>query len=105
MKKYFKNTLLLLLLLAGSTSFAAPRNHAYHWVVETHSLGETYTVFRIYEQGTHLVYEEKIPGKMLDIRKKRVRRQLNKGLNLYAQSVEQLARLDRQSLLQSLAFR
>ncbi|MBU1820343.1 MAG: hypothetical protein KKG00_02370, partial [Bacteroidetes bacterium] len=60
---------------------------------------------RIYEQGTHLVYEEKIPGKMLDIRKKRVRRQLNKGLNLYAQSVEQLARLDRQSLLQSLAFR
>jgi hypothetical protein len=105
MKKYSKIALLLLLVTAGSAASAAPRDHDYHWVVETHTQGETYTVFRIYDQETHLVYEEKIMGRELDIRKKSVRRKFDKGLAMYVQSVEQLAQVNRQSLLKSFAFR
>ena len=105
MKKHFNICLIILFMTVSSLSLAASRDHGYHWVVETTSQTEAYTIFRIYQHDTQLVYEEKIPGKKLDIRKKRVRRQLDKGLNMYVQSVEQLARLNEQKLLKNLAFR
>ena len=105
MKKNFKTCLVILLMTVSSLSFAASRHHGYHWVVETTSHTGTYTIFRIYQHDTQLVYEEMIPEKKLDIRQKKVRRQLDRCLNLYVQSMEQMARLNGQSLLKSFTFR
>jgi hypothetical protein len=105
MKKTIKTNLLLLLLAVGSSALAAPRHSTYHWVVETAPNSANYTVYRIYQHDTLLVYEEVIPDKKLDIRKKKVRRQLDKGLSLYLNSVEQLTKVTNKTLLRGIAFR
>lgn len=105
MKKNITATLMLLLLTVSSAVWATPRDHDYYWVIETATHSETYTVFRIYQHENQLVYEEKILGKKLDIHKKKVRRQLEKVLDLYVNSMEQISKVDSGTLLRSMAFR
>lgn len=107
-------TLLIILSLLGYFPAAAqaPSNSlapesTYYWVVETHpdstqSTPALTTVFRIYHDTDQLVYEETIPNAQYDIRKRSTRRQLDKALYAYTQSV---ARLHEKNLLSTLAHR
>ena len=53
---------------------------AAYWIIETNVKTKDYTIVRFYSGSHELFYEEKLNGVHLDIRRKKVQRQLNAAL-------------------------
>lgn len=51
-----------------------------YWVVETNQRTRNYTLIRFYSDQDQLLYEEKLPGYMLDISRSRNKKRLDKAL-------------------------
>lgn len=60
----------------------------YHWVVELSYYPQYETQIRFYKNGSQLVYEKKLVNVLIDIRRKNVRRKLNKLLKAYINNPE-----------------
>ena len=60
------------------TSFSEAKPSPYFWVVESTTCLQGSSIIRIYNDQHELVYTEKIEGKILDTRDKRVIERLNR---------------------------
>ncbi|RYC67873.1 MULTISPECIES: hypothetical protein [Spirosoma] len=63
--------------LAGYAAPAEPSG--IFWMTETNRKPSPYTIVRFYDETNQLIYEEKLPGRCLNIYRKRVVRQLNRA--------------------------
>lgn len=69
------------LLLTGGTAAAQGPEGGY-WVTESVTKPERVTLVRFYDADHRPLYAEKIPGRCLNIRRKRVVQSLNRSLQL-----------------------
>jgi|GEM_PF-4861076 hypothetical protein len=61
---------------------------SYHWVVEINYSPQYSTSIRFYKDSYQLVYEKKLKNVLIDIRRKKVRRKLDKMLKDYVRHPE-----------------
>jgi hypothetical protein len=72
--------LFILLMIACVTSVQAQSTSGKYWVVEGNIYKPDYTLIYFYDSSHHLIKQEKLEGKFLDIRKKRNVTFLNRKL-------------------------
>ncbi|MDO1447738.1 hypothetical protein Q0590_15815 [Rhodocytophaga aerolata] len=53
-----------------------------YWVVETNVQTKDFTIIKFYDARHHLLYEEKIEGRFVDIHKPKHRKMLDKSLKM-----------------------
>lgn len=74
MKRLLATFSLLILI----TSLSEAKSNSYYWVVESTTCLQSSSVIKIYNEQHELVYTEKVEGKILDTRDKRVIERLNR---------------------------
>ncbi|AHM62052.1 hypothetical protein D770_19005 [Flammeovirgaceae bacterium 311] len=87
------NTFLKTLLLSAALTFGATftgtaqttSTDGAYWVVETNVKKNSYSIIRIYNKHDELVYQERIEGKSLDIKKRRHKKLLDQTLKIFTE--------------------
>lgn len=72
-----------LFLFSMLSVFSQSETPGYHWVIEVNVQPSYSSTIRFYKNGSIVVYEETINEAIIDIKRKRVRKQLDKMLKIY----------------------